>query len=50
MRQEYELNARRDKVYDVMYELDAEGLEAHGGVGAKKKRRKGNFTMMHICT
>ena len=44
IRQEYGLNVTRDKVYDVMYELDAEGLEARGGVGAKKKRRKGNFT------
>jgi len=34
----------RDKVYDVMYELDPEGLEARGSVGAKKERRKGNFT------
>ena len=44
IRQEYGLNVTRDKVYDVMYELDPEGLEARGGVGAKKERRKGNFT------
>lgn len=44
MRQEYGLNVTRDKVYDVMYQLDAEGLEARVGVEAKKKQRKGNFT------
>ena len=44
IRQEYGLNVTRDKVYDVMYEFDPEGLEARGGVGAKKERRKGNFT------
>ena len=44
VRQEYELNVTRDKVYDVMYELDPERLEARGGVGAKKERKKGNFT------
>ncbi|KAM7427620.1 hypothetical protein ABFA07_021268 [Porites harrisoni] len=27
-----------------MMELDPEGLEARGGIGAKKKRQKGNFT------
>ena len=27
-----------------MYELHPEGLKAHGGVGAKKDRKKGNFT------
>ena len=32
IRQEYELNVTRDQVYNVMYELDPEGLEAHGGV------------------
>ena len=44
IRQEYGLNVTRDKVYDVMYELDPEGLKVRGGVEAKKKRRKGNFT------
>ena len=36
----YGLNVTRDKVYDVMYELDPEGLEARGGVGATKKERR----------
>ena len=40
IRQEYGHNATRDKAYDVMYELDPEGLEAHGGVGAIKKERR----------
>lgn len=44
IRQEYGLNVTRDKLYDVMYDLDPEGLETRGGVGAKKERRKGNFT------
>ena len=26
-----------------LYDLDPEGLEARGGIGAKKKRKKGNF-------
>lgn len=44
IRQEYGLYVSRDKVYNVMHELDPEGLEARGHVGAKKKRKKGNFT------
>ena len=44
IRQEYDLNVTRDKVYDVMYELDPEGLQLRGGVGAKKQRKKGKFT------
>ena len=28
-----------------MYGLDPEGLEARGGIGAKKKRKKGNFSL-----
>ena len=47
-RQEYGLNVTRDRVYDVMYELDPERLEVHGGVGANKKRRKGNFTTQGV--
>ena len=27
-----------------MYDLDPEGLEVRGGIGAKKKRKKGNFS------
>ena len=34
IRQEYGLKVTRSKVYDVMYELDPEELEARGGVGA----------------
>ena len=30
-------------LYNVMYDLDPEGLEARGGIGAKKKKKKGNF-------
>ena len=37
IRQEYGPNVTRDKAYDVMYELDPEGLEVRGGVRAKKK-------------
>ena len=44
LRQEYGINATRDQVYDVMMDLDPEGLAARGGVWAKKKRQKGNFT------
>ena len=28
----------------MMSELDPQGLEARGNVGAKRQRRKGNFT------
>ncbi|KAK3744750.1 hypothetical protein QZH41_003386 [Actinostola sp. cb2023] len=44
IRQEHGLNVTRDQVYDVMSELDPEGLEARSGIGGKKKRKKGNFT------
>ena len=44
VRQQHGLNVTRDQVYDVMTELDPEGLEARGGVGGKKKRQKGHFT------
>ena len=40
IRQEHGLNATRDQVYAVMADLDPEGLEARGGIGAKKKRRE----------
>ena len=43
VRQEYNLHVTRDAVYNVMYDLDPEGLEARGGIGVKKKRKKGNF-------
>ena len=43
VRQEYNLHVTRDAVYNVMYDLDPEGLEARGGIEAKKKRKKGNF-------
>ena len=45
VRQEYNLHVTRDAVYNVMYDLDPEGLEARGGIGAKKKRKKGNFSL-----
>ena len=44
IRQEYGINVTRDQVYDVMTDLDPEGLRERGGIGAKKKRKKGNFT------
>jgi hypothetical protein len=44
VRIEHGLNVTRDKVYDVMSELDPEGLDTRGGVGGKKKRKKGHFT------
>ena len=44
VRQEYNLHIARDAVYNVMYDLDPEGLEACGEIGAKKKRKKGNVS------
>ena len=44
VRQEYNLHVTRGAVYNVLYDLDPEGLEAPGGIGAKKKRKKGNFS------
>ena len=44
IRQEHNLNVTRDQVYDVMTDLDQEGLIARGGVGSKKERKKGHFT------
>ena len=45
VRQKYDILVTRDQVYDVMYDLDPEGLTARGGVGAKKiRRKKGNFS------
>ena len=37
-------NDRSLEVQDVMSELDPQGLEARGNVGAKRQRKKGNFT------
>lgn len=42
--QEHDLNVTRDQVYNVMHALDPRGLDNPGGIGAKKARRKGNFT------
>jgi len=36
-------NVTRDQVHNVMTDLDPEGLEARGGIRAKKKRKKGKF-------
>jgi len=44
IRLEHGLNVTRDQVYDVMSELDPQGLEARSNVGAKRQRKKGNFT------
>eukprot|EP00794_Sanderia_malayensis_P008459 gene8459-9364_t len=42
----HDLYVGRDKMYDMMTDLDQEGLAARGGVGKKKHRRKGNFTSL----
>lgn len=44
VRQEHNLLVTRDAVYDVMYDLDPDGLKARGPVGVNKQRKKGNFT------
>ena len=44
IRLEQGLNVTRDQVYDVMSELDPQGLDVRGNVGAKRQRKKGNFT------
>ena len=43
IRQKYGLLAPRDKIYDIMYELDPDGLEQRRP-GLKKKRAKTGFT------
>ncbi len=40
VRQEHGLNVTRDQVYDVMTDLDPEGLEARGALGARENDRK----------
>ena len=40
IRQEYNLFVSRDAVYNLLYELDAEGLESCGDVGKNKDERK----------
>lgn len=42
--QEHNLLVTRDAVHNVMFDLDPAGLQARGGIGAKQKREKGNFT------
>ena len=37
VRQQYGLNVTTDKVYDLMFELDPEGLQARGPVGYRKE-------------
>ena len=44
LRQEHGLMVSRDAVYTVMQDLDPNGLEARGGVGVKKRKKKGNFS------
>ena len=39
IRQKYDLLVTRDQVYDVMSDLDSEGLAARGGVGDRKSTR-----------
>ena len=43
VRKQHGLNVMRDQVYDVMTELDPEGLKARGGVGGKKKTTERTF-------
>ena len=43
VRQEYNLRVTCDAVYNVIYNLDPEGLEACGGIRAKQKRKKVTF-------
>ncbi len=40
----YNLNVSPERVNDMMYMLDSDGLAARGGVGKKKARRDGHFT------
>ena len=42
IRQEHNLNAPRNLIHDLMYDLDPEGLEARCLMG-EKKREKGHF-------
>jgi hypothetical protein len=42
IRQEHDLNVPRDLVHAMMYELDADGLDARG-LQAKRKKPKGHF-------
>ena len=45
IREVHELNVPRNLVYDVLADLDPQGLEDRGGVGqSKRQRRKGTFT------
>ena len=44
IRQEHNLLVSRVAVYDVIANVDPEGLKARGPVGINKQRKKGNFT------
>ena len=44
LRQEHELNVPRDLVYAVMQDVDPDGLDARGGVGTGRKKKKGKYT------
>ena len=47
IRQKYDILVTRDRVYDMMYDIDPSGLVARGGVGRKKSaKKKGNFTSL----
>ena len=48
VRQEYNLHVTRNAVYNVMYDLDPEGLEARGGIGAKKKKKSYLFSSFSL--
>ena len=44
LRQEHELNVPRDLVYAVMQDVDPQGLQARGGVGCSKQKKKERYT------
>ena len=44
LRQEHELKVPRDLVYAVTPDVDPEGLQARGGVGNPKQKKKGKYT------
>ena len=44
LRQEHKLNVPRDLVYAAMQEVDPQGLEARGGVGNGRQKKKGKYT------
>ena len=50
IRQKYDILVTWDQVYDVMSDLDPDGLPACGGVGAKKVRCKKDISLQRVQT